>query len=557
MTKHNTVKISVLNPGNIQVPAVLTIAGSDSSGGAGIEADLKTFTRHGVYGLTCITALTAQNTTGVFSIQNTSKDQLESILKLNCEDFIYGYASSSIPLKVIKTGMLTSEVIEILPSFLPVFQEYKIKLVVDPVMISTSGAKLFTEDGMKKCLDSVVQNAYLITPNFSEAITLYELASGTKFDIAKLEHVDDLTAFAVDLQEVLKCNNVLLKGGHVPIDERGHLTEKSDDKKSLVDILYQADSDTITVYKSDFIDSKNTHGTGCTLASSISANLAKEITLTESIALSIDYVHRAIQKESLGHGNGPLNHLVDVKSTFSYTAEFNLEKTHYCNFKTHPKVHDYWQEYTNHTFIKRLANNQLPFDQFLYYLKQDYYYLANYAAVHKVAAEKAPNEEQKLAQYVIIELINTECENHKKKLKDEYNFDYDENFDFKPGKACLDYCSYLLKVAEEGDFLDIKVAVAPCLHGYKEAGVRGVELRKRRKGGLGVLKEEKHNEVYDDWLNEYTSEWYEEAHKVGIQALEEIVNEANVSEGRYDELIKIFGDVTKLEIEFWRECLNV
>lgn len=134
------------------LPAVLTIAGSDNSGGAGIEADLKTFSAHKVYGLTCIAALTAQNTQLVKTFEKTPKELVKNILQLNFDDFLYGYEDSTQPLKVIKTGMLTEEAVHVIQDFLPDIKKHNVKLIVDPVMISTSGSSLFDSEGMKLAL---------------------------------------------------------------------------------------------------------------------------------------------------------------------------------------------------------------------------------------------------------------------------------------------------------------------------------------------------------------------------------------------------------------------
>lgn len=573
MVSSKTIKLRCQKFPDVQLPAVMTIAGSDSSGGAGIEADLKTFAAHKVYGLTCITALTAQNTMGVVSIENTKKEQFRNMLQLNCQDFIYGYHDDesgdlTVPLKVIKTGMLTSELIDIISEFLPIFQKYNVRLVVDTVMISTSGANLFDKAGMTKCLNSIIANAYLLTPNFPEACTLFELSTNLKFDKSSIKNIEDFKNFVPKLQQQLGCENILVKGGHIPFNNNYEIGDSN--AKILIDILYQSKTDTLILFESTYIDSKNTHGTGCTLASSIASNLAKKIDLVESISLSIDYVHRGIQlTNSLGHGNGPLNHLIP---TFNNTNSIDngqndenlLDSTNqsfYEYLKCHWKVSEDWKVYTNHKFIEKLATNQLPFEQFLYYLKQDYYYLLNYAQVHHIAAEKAPNQYQKELQYKIIEEINHEIENHKKKLNDEYGIKYtqlDLDHQLKPGKACLAYCDYLLKISQQEDFLGIKVAVAPCLHGYKEAGDYGIKIRANFDTSiLNQLSTAKQSQTYDNWLNDYGSSWYDEAHKIGIETLQFLRNSNQISESRIESLISIFSHVTKLEIDFWDEVLSI
>ena len=165
----------------VTLNAVMTVAGSDSSGGAGIEADLKTFSAFGVYGMTCITALTAQNTTGVRNFDKTSQKLIHEILTANLEDMLFGYPNGEeAPLKAIKTGMLTEEAIRELVEYLPRIKKYGVKMIIDPVMVSTSGSKLSDDEGMKLCVESLIPEATLLTPNFPEAEALYKLTKGVE-----------------------------------------------------------------------------------------------------------------------------------------------------------------------------------------------------------------------------------------------------------------------------------------------------------------------------------------------------------------------------------------
>ncbi len=262
-----------------EMPKVLTIAGSDCSGGAGIQADLKTIAAHGCYGMSVITALTAQNTRGVFAVENCSpefvKCQLESVF-------------SDIAPDTVKIGMVSSkEIIEVLANTLKEYKEdntLNIEIVLDPVMVSTSGSKLLDEDAVTTLMNKLIPLATVITPNLSEA----ELLSGVN-----IKSTDDMIQ-AAQIIEKHYGGHILIKGGH--LDEHAN------------DLLYT--NGEIYWYKGQKIDNPNTHGTGCTLSSAIASNLAKGYNLPVSIKKSKAYLTGAIEdKMNLGYGRGPLNHM--------------------------------------------------------------------------------------------------------------------------------------------------------------------------------------------------------------------------------------------------------
>lgn len=261
---------------------VLTIAGSDSSAGAGIQADLKTFLVRGVYGMSVITALTAQNTIGVQGIFNVPPNfvalQIDSVM-------------SDIGADVWKTGMLANK--EIINVVVDKVDQYKIKyLVVDPVMIAKSGVKLLKEDGYNLLINKLVPQTYVITPNRFEA----EKLSGML-----IKDVLDAKKAAYKIYR-LGAKNVIIKGGHLK------------DSSFSTDILF--DGKDYTTYSSKRIMSLNTHGTGCTFASVIAAELAKKNSLKKAISVAKNYVTQAIKAGKnlhIGKGFGPLNHSVVLR----------------------------------------------------------------------------------------------------------------------------------------------------------------------------------------------------------------------------------------------------
>ena len=272
----------MLNPDNAHYPRVLTIAGSDSGGGAGIQADLKTISSLGCYGMTAITALTAQNTLGVQAIQSIPasflKTQLQSVL-------------DDIGVDAVKIGMLHSpEVVEVVAWAI---DHYQLKQVVlDPVMVATSGDTLIAKETVSVLVSELFPRVQLVTPNLDEASLLL---GTTVWD------VQFLVTAAADLQ-AMGAAAVLLKGGHLAGDD-------------LVDVLLLADQ-TSHVLHSRRIPSQNVHGTGCTLSSAIACYLALGCGLDEAVTQSRAYIWGAIQAGAqvvTGHGHGPLNHGFDPK----------------------------------------------------------------------------------------------------------------------------------------------------------------------------------------------------------------------------------------------------
>lgn len=256
---------------------VLTIAGSDSGGCAGIQADLKTFCAHGVFGASAITAITAQNTQGVRAIEDISPDIIKAQIDAVLED---------IGADAVKIGMLsTPQTIEAVSHSLRKHRPGNI--VLDPVMVSTSGHDLLSADAKESLIKLMFPLAFLITPNIPEANCLTGLHIK---DIAGMEEA------ARKLFESCSCH-VLVKGGHSAAEA--------------VDVLY--DGKTFRHFASRRIDTKNTHGTGCTLSSAIAANLALGYSLEESVKRAKEYITLAIEHSlDIGKGCGPVNHMCEL-----------------------------------------------------------------------------------------------------------------------------------------------------------------------------------------------------------------------------------------------------
>ena len=264
----------------------LSIAGTDPSGGAGMQADLKAMTMNGVFATSAITALVAQNTTGVREIQEVSPEFLGTQMDCVFED---------IPPAAVKVGMVASiPLIEKIAERLNYYQAKNI--VVDPVMVATSGDRLISEEAIDTLKTRLLPLAKVATPNIPEA----EILSGMS-----IKTTDDIEKAAELISRNCGCA-VLLKGGHNINDANDYLYENG----------------TGTWFMAERIDNPNTHGTGCTLSSAIAANLAKGFTLTESIRRAKDYLSGALAAMlDLGKGRGPMQHNFNLCGEFAKEAE--------------------------------------------------------------------------------------------------------------------------------------------------------------------------------------------------------------------------------------------
>ncbi|NWJ49261.1 MAG: bifunctional hydroxymethylpyrimidine kinase/phosphomethylpyrimidine kinase [Bacteroidetes bacterium] len=264
-----------------QYKRVLTIAGSDSGGGAGIQADLKTISACGCYGMSAITALTVQNTVGVSNVHAVPVDFLSEQINAVLDD---------IGADAIKIGMLHSS--EVIMAVKKCLEHYAIRnIILDPVMVSTSGHKLLQDEAIETLILQLIPMARVITPNIPEA----EILLGKKINS---QH--ELPALARELS-IDGTISVLLKAGHL-VDEE------------LIDIFYNAETDEIIELKSKRLHTLNTHGTGCTLSSAVASFLARGYELNAAVVAAKDYIKNAITAGTdytIGKGHGPVHHFYD------------------------------------------------------------------------------------------------------------------------------------------------------------------------------------------------------------------------------------------------------
>lgn len=256
---------------------ILTIAGSDCSGGAGIQADLKTFSAHGLFGMSVVVSVVAENTKEVISVENISQKVIEDQMDAVFNDIFP---------EAVKIGMLSTP--EVMKSVALKLKQYKPKnIVIDPVMYAKNGFPLMDRKNIEALIENIIPLADLLTPNIPEAEEI------TK---SKIKTKEDMEKAAIEISK-MGCKSVLIKGGHLEGDA--------------LDILYT--NNKFYYFNNKRINTKNTHGTGCTLSSAIASNLALGDDISDAVKKGKDYVTLAIENSlNLGSGNGPTNHFYDL-----------------------------------------------------------------------------------------------------------------------------------------------------------------------------------------------------------------------------------------------------
>ncbi|KAJ4323352.1 trifunctional hydroxymethylpyrimidine kinase/phosphomethylpyrimidine kinase/thiaminase [Fusarium piperis] len=471
---------------------VLVIAGSDSSGGAGLEADQKVIAAHGCYAMTATTALTAQNTQGVKAIHVIPAGFVAQQIEACVED---------VGVDVVKTGMLAAaETVEMVEK---IIVKHNIPaLVVDPVMVSTSGATLLPNEAVQHLCKHLLPHTTVLTPNIPEA---FLILSQNGHSAPEVRNVEDLEAVARSIQ-ALGPKWVLVKGGHAPMKEDLTAAAAEEERRFVVDVLVGGDNEVIRV-QSPYQASTSTHGTG----SAIASNLAKGLDAPKAVRSACRYIEAAIRTApGLGKGHGPLNHF---HSTYTlpfapgYFIEWLLER---------PDVRDVWREFVYHPFVMAIGDGTLPLESFKGYIVQDYLYLA-----------------AEIVQHIMRELkLHTSyCES--------FGISMAEIQATEEKQACTAYTRYVLDIGQNGDWLGLQVALAPCLLGY---GAVARMLRDHKD----TVRE---NNTYWAWIKNYNEDDYTQAVRLGSELLEKHLQLQSPS--RIEELVQIFVKGLKLEIGFW------
>ncbi|KAK6950423.1 hypothetical protein Daesc_008751 [Daldinia eschscholtzii] len=441
---------------------ILVIAGSDSSGGAGLEADQKVIAAHGCYAMTATTALTAQNTTGVSDIHHIPPEFVRKQIDAVFADIEPG---------VVKTGMLASA--RTIETVAQALKDYKVeKLVLDPVMVATTGAKLLPLEAVNELRTLLLPQTFILTPNIPEAqLLLSESGKGT----VDIQRIDDLEVIAQKVSE-LGPKWVLIKGGHVPFKKDGSIATAPEERELVVDLLFGEGK--ATRIESPYIDSSSTHGTGCSLASAIASNLSKGQNPVEAVKAACRYVEAGIRSAPGGH-----------------FLEYLLER---------PDVAPVWHQFINHPFVLGLGNGTLPLESFKGYLIQDYLYLVHFARANALASYKSKNMGDIAAGAKIVSHIHTEMQLHLDYCR-EFGISKEEIEATEEHQACTAYTRYVLDIGQSEDWLGLQIALAPCLLGY---GAIAKQL-------YGDPRTKTEGNTYWKWILNYIAEDYVEAVATG------------------------------------------
>ncbi|GAA6021923.1 hypothetical protein JCM10207_002601 [Rhodosporidiobolus poonsookiae] len=511
-------------------PIVLTIAGSDSGSGAGIQADLKAVAALGGFACCAITATTAQNSKGVTAVHGIPaqhvRDQIDAVL-------------SDMGAQATKTGMLYgAETIRTVCAALeahfgPVNQggRDKARLVVDPVCVSTSGHSLLPLDAVDTLRTALLPWATVITPNIPEGEFLVGWEKGAIRSLADMQRcADELGSKGVRW--------VYLKGGHMPLDSQ---TPGGQGGKVVVDLLWDAQERKAYTTERRFLDVKNTHGTGCTLSAAIATELAKGASVPQAVNTAADYVAAAIATSyPVGSGAGPVNHFhaLAPRSLPLPTASSPTP------FQDYLLAHnpDAWERYVDHPFPNGLAAGTMPVEGFLEFIVQDYHFLKQYARANSLAAYKTEDRELMQGSIEIVQECLKETEMHIKYCE-TFGISYATLLSTPESVTNVAYTRFVLDTTMRGDLVDALVVKHACLLGY---GVAGARLLAKTEG---VDRSEKN--VYWNWIKEYGGDWYQGAVKKGTELLEKAVADRPLSPARLLELAKLFEQATNLEIAFW------
>lgn len=524
---------------NENLPVVMTVAGCDSSGGAGVEADIKTITAHRCYAMTCYAALTAQTPQDVFGIHEIPKEFITKMLDSNLRDM---------KCDVIKTGMLTLAAVEALSAkLISINENERPKLIVDPVLVATSGSELGSIGLCNAIKANLTPLASLITPNIHESFALIG-------EEVKISTVQDVCELAKRVSEVTKCSNILVKGGHIPWGEG--------EKRHITDVLYIAAEDKCVVYNGTYAETTHTHGTGCTLASAISSNLARGYSLCQAVYGGIEYVQSGVTigcQVNQPHitENGPINHVYAIEIPLekmvtdecfsahsvvpkaSGSLKSEEEKDFFEYVINHPKVKPHWESYVHHDFVKQIAQGTLKREKFRFFIEQDYAYLIDYARVHCVAASKAPSLDDMEKELNIVGSVKNEMKQHETRLKEVFGVQNDEYFqNIKRGTALNNYSRYFNDIARRGNWQELVASLTPCLMGYGYALINNEKFITVKEG-----------DVYHEWCYTYLSKWYQEAMTQGRFIMNQIAQ--TYPREQLDTLVTIFGEVCELETKFW------
>lgn len=502
------------------VPTVLSVAGSDSGGGAGIQADLKTYEALGAFGTTAIVAITAQNTMGVRAAEAMTpqlvKQQMDSVLL-------------DMGAHAVKTGMLPT--VEIIKTVAASLHKHGIAVrVIDPVVVSAAGHVLIDSEAIAALRTQLIPNATLLTPNMPEA--------GILLDQPPPKTVEEMREAATALME-LGANAVLLKGGRL-VD--GDMVDVYIDRES----VDGSGGYRIVELRNDRVDTRNTHGTGCTLAAAIAAELAKQAVLTDDLDVLaavrtarsyLSSVFAASLTIKIGKGAvGPLNH---QRAAWGNAASSPNGRTFSRELWADPQVKALADRSLNNGFVRALADGSLPKDRFAGYVAQDKFFLEVFSQAYTLALAKLQDDDTQgikafasLVKGVLDEL----------KLHGSYAAKWGVDMtSIQPTPECSAYVEFLKQVATERDVAACAAAMVPCMRLY---AFLGQQLR-----AASSMPGAPSAGPYQEWIDTYADPGFEEL----ALALENLLDKyaQGVLTERRGELRDLYVKAMNLELDFF------
>jgi len=551
-----------LAPIAIRTPGVLTIAGSDCSGGAGLEADIKTITLCKCFAMSCITAITAQNSKGLRAVYPTSAKAVKNVLEALKDDMLN--------LKAVKVGLLPETCFDPVAKFLRECSQIGLKTVVlDPVMVANSGDSFGTS--LVPRLINAFKYCRLITPNFAEAEIILSYLDG-RHDV---KHIDVTTVESLcDAAETIGKkihSSVLLKGGHIPFNADGSKIDKAH-PRIVYNILYDKDEKATTIFKSHYIDSENTQGTGCTMSSFIASGLAAGLQLKESIRKSIEFLNEAI-RHSIPKRNGPVNHLwrgendvqlaeviaeSEVLKDFSpFSPKLNLMN----NLINDKEANPVWISFTHSNFFQSINNGTMRDSALRHFLLQDYKYLKSFAGCHRRLRDLAETPDSIEVAENMTQAIETGLCGHVNLLKTKFGINNPEGIE--PSPALTNYVNYMEKYKNGDSFLDLETALIPCQFGFNPAVARFYKPTAAYDFSTGgvitseISDFEPCKSDYECWLQAAT-DVTEDSISKKLQSIYNMTFNEEVAKGRtsYEHLQKIFIEGCQQEYDFWDECFK-
>lgn len=408
------------------------------------------------------------------------------------------------------------------------FRRYNVTTsVVDPVMVSTSGSPLLPEGAVSTLIDELFPLTTILTPNLPEALRLLKIAGVI---IEKPETVDEFITTARQLQK-LGPKWVLLKGGHLPFTKERTISKGTADHEVVLNVL--VGDGTVSLLESEYLHCKNTHGTGCSLASAIACNLATGMGMAKAVKRANLYIEAGIKTSTnIGRGNGPINHFHST-----YTLPFT-PGSFIAYLLDREDIQAPWEQYTKHSFVQQMGDGTLPLRKFMYYLVQDYLFLVQFARATALSAYKT-NSLADIGQSVQqIVTLQEEIKLHIAFCRD-YGLSEEDITQGAEDQATTAYTRYVLDIGQSQDWLALQIALLPCLIGY------GV-IAKRLYEDPNSVRVGSH---YWKWIEQYNAEEYHKAIVRGSNLIEK--HATKLSPSRVEELAQIFIHATNMERGFW------